>query len=120
MKKLTTVSIQKIIHFIIYINNWRKNSNLFNKFSIFSNNFTKEGKIYLRDYSFKLIYNSSGKQLFKHEHIIYNYSNFIRKLRAAEHFYIDGTFVFPHGFKQLIVILYKDNNKNICFPGAFA
>ena len=42
MKKLTAVSIQKIIHFIIYINNWKKNSNLFNKYSIFSNNFTKE------------------------------------------------------------------------------
>ena len=100
--------------------NWRKNSNLFNKFSIFSNKLTKEGKIYLRDYTFKLIYNSNGKQLFEHEHIIYISSYFIRKLRAAEHFYIDGTFVFPNGFKQLLVILYKDNNKNKRFPGAFA
>ena len=51
--------------------NWRKNSNLFNKFSIFSNKLTKERKIYLRDYTFKLIYNSNGKQLFEKEHIIY-------------------------------------------------
>ena len=58
--------------------------------------------------------------MFEHEHIIYISSYFIRKLRAAEHFYIDGTFVFPHGFKKLIAILYKDNNKNIRFPGAFA
>ena len=65
------------------------------------------------------MYNSSGKQLFEHEYIIFNSSNFIRKLRAAEHFYIDGTFIFPRGFKQLIVILYKDNNKNIRLQGAF-
>ena len=58
--------------------------------------------------------------MFEPEHIIYIASYFIRKLRAAEHFYIDGAFIFPRGFKQLIVILYKDNNKNIRFPGAFA
>ena len=81
----------------------------------------KKWKIYLCDYTFKLIYNSNGKTIiWAWAYNIYIYSYFIRKLRAAEHFYIDGTFVFPNGFKQLLVILYKDNNKNKRFPGAFA
>ena len=50
-------------------------------------------------------------KIFKSKSILLN-SYFIRKLRAAEHFYIDGAFIFPRDFKQLIVILYKDNNKN--------
>ena len=58
-------------------------------------------------------------KIFKSKSILLN-SYFIRKLRAAEHFYIDGAFIFPRGFKQLIVILYKDNNKNIRFLGVFA
>ena len=62
MEKLTEVSIIENTFSNIYYN-WRKNSNLFNKYSIFSNKFTKEGKIYLRDYSFKLIYNSSRKAI---------------------------------------------------------
>ena len=58
-------------------------------------------------------------KIFKSKSILLN-SYFIRKLRAAEHFYIDGTFIFPRGFKQLIVILSKDNNKNTRFLRVFA
>ena len=58
-------------------------------------------------------------KIFKSKSILLN-SYFIRKLGAAEHFYIDGVFIFPRGFKQLIIILYKDNNKNIRFLGVFS
>ena len=99
--------------------NWRSKSNLFNKYSIFMNNKTKNGNIYLRDYSFKYIYNDSGKKLIAHEHVIYISDFFIKKLRDAPHYYIDGTFIYPSGFNQLLVVLYYDENKNKRYPGTF-
>ena len=56
----------------------------------------------------------------KHEHIIFVSDFFIKKLIKAEHFYIDGTFIYPSEFKQLLVILYHDREKNKRFPGLFA
>ena len=47
---------------------WRSKSNLFNKFSIFTNNKNNSGNKYLRDYSYKYIYNDSGRKMFVHEH----------------------------------------------------
>ena len=45
---------------------------------------------------------------------------FINKIFKAEHIYIDGTFLFPPGFIQLIVILYRDENTGIRYPGLYA
>ena len=90
---------------------WRAKSNLFNKFSIFSNNKTTSGNIYLRDYTYKYIYNKTGKKLFIHEHKIFISDYFIKKLREALHFYIDCTFIYSPGFKQLLVILYYEKKK---------
>ena len=100
--------------------NWRKTSNLFTKFSGYSNKYTNNKEIYLRDYTLKNIYTQSGKKSIYHEHII-NISNYFnKKLRDREHFYIDGTFLYPRGFKQLIVILYYDNKALKRYPGLFA
>ena len=41
---------------------------------------------------------------------------FYKKLRESEYFYIDGTFVYPKGFKQLITILYYDNKSGRRYP----
>ena len=100
--------------------NWRKESNIFTKFSVFNNKYTNNNEIFLRDYSLKTIYSKSGKKVIFHEHMIFISNYFIKKLRDSEHFYIDGTFVFPKGFKQLIVILYYDNKSSRRFPGLFA
>ena len=43
-----------------------------------------------------------------------------RKLRESKHFYIDGTFLYPKGFSQLIVILYIDDKSGKRYPGLFA
>ena len=64
-----------------------------------------------------MAYNKSNKSLFQHEHAIFISDYFINKLNTLKHFYIDGTFVFPKGFKQLIVILFLDENINKRFPG---
>ena len=45
---------------------------------------------------------------------------FTKKLNQAEHLYIDGTFIIPPGFIQLIVILYRDDNSGVRYPGLFA
>lgn len=54
---------------------WRKTSNIFNKYSIFKNKYTKENKTFLRDYVYKLIYNDKGNKYIEHEHVIF-ISNF--------------------------------------------
>ena len=45
---------------------------------------------------------------------------FIRKLNTSKHWYVDGIFVYPENFTQLIVILYKDEILNKRLPGLFA
>ena len=100
--------------------NWRKLSNAFNKYSIFENQKTLDDKQLLRDFSQTILYNKNNNSTFQHEHIIYISDYFIKKLNKAQHFYIDGTFIFPQDFKQLIVILYLEENINKRMPGLFA
>ena len=100
--------------------NWRKTSNLFNKSCIFEKDKTLDGNQYMRDYSLTMLYKKNNKDLFKHEHIIFVSDFFINKLIKAEHYYIDGTFIYPSEFKQLLVILYHDKEKNKRYPGLFA
>ena len=45
---------------------------------------------------------------------------FINKLNKEKYFYIDRTFISPFEFKQLLVIIYYDSEKNKRFPGLFA
>ena len=97
--------------------NWRKNSNIFTKYSALENPLTKENTVFLRDYTYSNLYNKSGKTLFLHEHMIFISNYFIKQLNASEHIYIDRTFIFPPRFKQLIVILYRDETSGIRYPG---
>ena len=43
--------------------------------NIFNNNKTNNNQLFLRDYSYKILYKANGKKAFAHEHIIY-ISNF--------------------------------------------
>ena len=98
---------------------WRKNSMSFTKYSALENPLTNDNQNYLRDYTYTTLYNSSGKTQFIHEHMLFISNYFINKLSAAEHIYIDGTFLFPPGFTQLFVILYRDENTGIRYPGLY-
>ena len=97
-----------------------KNSLSFTKYSALQSPNTLENETFLRDYSYITLYNTSGKSQFEHEHMIFISNYFINKLLEATHIYIDGTFLFPDGFKQLIVILYRDENSGVRYPGLFA
>ena len=74
----------------------------------------------MRDYSITMLYKKNNKELFKHEHIIFVSRFLINKLIKEEHYYIDGTFNYSSEFKQLLVIIYHDKEKNKRFPGLFA
>ena len=100
--------------------NWRKNSNVNTKYSVFKNSLTKNKKNFLRDYCYCLLYNHTGRKQIKHEHMIFCSDYFIKKLRASKHWYIDGTWVYPKGFKQLIIILYIDDKNGKRYPGVFS
>ena len=99
---------------------WRKTSNNFKKYSIFDNQLTKEGTQFLKDYCSTMLYNKSNNTQFEHEHVIYISDYFIKKLNNSSHYYIDGTFIHPPDFKQLIVILYYDEIINKRMAGMFA
>ena len=100
--------------------NWRKSSLSFKKYSSLEYPNTKENTPFLRDYSYITLYNASGKSQFIHEHLIFVSNYFIKKLSQSVHLYIDGTFIYPPGFNQLIVILYRDENSGVRYPGLFA
>ena len=74
--------------------------------------YTINNELFLRDYNLTCLYIEKGNSIFYHEQIIFISNYFIKKLRESEHYYIDGTFVYPQGFKQLIVILYYDLKSN--------
>ena len=76
-------------------------------------------KNFLKDYIYTYIYNKSGKTNFIHEHIIYISDYFIKKLRVSLHWYIDCTFIVPPSFKQMLVILYRDENSGKRYPAFF-
>ena len=98
---------------------WKNNSLLFTKFSVFGNDKTNLKEQFLRDYTYTYYYDDKGKKLKKHEHFIF-ISNFqIRKICTSKHLYIDGTFIKPKGFTELIIILYHDEELNIRAPGCY-
>ena len=88
--------------------NLSSNTNLHSKFAIFNWSKTLDEKEYLMEYKYTLLYNNSGKKLFSHEYIIYCSNYFIKKLRNVKHWYIDGIWIYPKGFKPLIIILYYE------------
>jgi len=112
--KITENSFKNIYY------NWRRKSPLFTKFSIFTKTTTKNDQLYLRDYRYCIIYKNNGKKIFKHEHIIWCSNYFIKKLRDSEHWYIDGTCIYPKPFKQLICILYIDNKIYKRYPALYS
>ena len=51
--------------------------------------------------------------------IIYATNKNINRLAAAEHWYLDGTFIHPPGFRQILLIMYLDIITNKRIPGFY-
>ena len=60
------------------------------------------------------------KKKFEHKHILFFSDYDIRRLIASNHVLIDGTFSFPKGFSQTIIIMYLDTIVLKMIPGVFA
>ena len=76
------------------------------------------GLDYLKDYSYTYVYNKSGNSQFLQEQVIYCSDYFIKKLRSfARRWHIDCTFIVPSSFKQLLVILYRDDYSGVRYRG---
>ena len=58
--------------------NWRKLANVHNKFSIFSNLYTINNELFLRDYNLTCLYTEKGNSIFYHEQIIFISNYFIK------------------------------------------
>lgn len=62
---------------------------------------------FCRGYEEKIIF-KDNKEKFLHRHMIF-YSNFdFKRLYVSKNISIDGTYIFPKGFNQTIIILYYD------------
>lgn len=83
---LSTDKIKNIFY------NWKRNNFIFTKYSVFKNNKTIYGDIYLRDYSSKYIYKNLGNNVLLQEHIIFISSFQIRKVISPKHLFFDCTF----------------------------
>lgn len=82
--------------------------------------FNKEKKIiYLREVCYTYIYPNNINSPFLHRHINLCSQFFIKQIQKTKHIYIDGTFVFPCEFKQLIIILFYDFNTGARYPGEY-
>ena len=98
---------------------WKKNSLIFTKYSLLENIKAFDNKIFLRDYSNCFLYDNSEKKLYNHERMIFTSPFQINKIINSPHLYFVGTFVFPPGFMQMIIILYYDNEIKKRAPDAY-
>lgn len=98
---------------------WKKNNLCFKWYSVYENNKTKINKIYLREVLYTYIYLKSLNTPILHHHIIWVSPFFIKQLQNELHFYIDGTFVHPVEFKELLIILFYDITTASRYPGSY-
>ena len=77
---------------------------IFNWYSIFDNNLTLNGDIYLKDECHSYVYTPDSKKMFWHKHILWFSNYHINRMNFIHHFYIDGAFVTTKDYYQLIVI----------------
>ena len=98
---------------------WKKANLSFKWYSIFQNNKTKINKIFLREFLYTYIFTHSINKPFLHKHVIWCSPFFIKKMQMAQHIYLDGTFVHPNNFIQMLVILIYDEATQSRYPAAY-
>ena len=62
---------------------------------------------------------TKNKKSIEHKAIIF-FSDFdIKRFKISEHILLDGTFIYPTGFMQTIILMYYDNITDKMIPGIF-
>jgi hypothetical protein len=98
---------------------FRNDTDIFKWTSLFFNNTTKDNKIYLRDFQQKYIYDDNKKEFYLHRHAIFSSTYHINNIIRTKHLYIDGTFIVPKEFTQLLIVLYIYPINNIKIPDMY-
>lgn len=100
------------------INDYKNKSIKFNKEYIFLKEKNNKKKI-LREYSYFLIETYNKKESFQCEYAIWSSDLLIAHMRESKFFFIDATWYQPHGFQQLLIIMFKDVITHEKYPGFF-
>ena len=91
-----------------FINEWKRNTNRFNKTYFLENPMNRRGYIYLRNYTFTQTCTNKNK-IVNTEFFIWASDFLIIRLRNSDYLKIDATFHYPKDFKQFLIIMYYDN-----------
>ena len=73
----------------------------------------------MRDYSYFLIETYNKKECVQCEYAIWSSDLLIAHMRESRFFFIDATWHQPHGFQQLLIIMFKDIIIHEKYPGFF-
>ena len=76
------------------------------------------GEFFCRNISLKMII-SNDKKIIEHKCLIFFTDFDIKRLASSEHLLIDGTFIYPIGFMQTVIIMYFDVIIEKMIPGIF-
>ena len=72
---------------------------------VFDNNKTLDGNEFLQNQVYDILFDDKNNKQIKHMHIIFISNFFINKMRNINYIYVDGTFICPNNFSQIIIIL---------------
>jgi hypothetical protein len=81
----------------------------------YANSFIEIGPL-SKSYEVKILMNEK-KESFEHKHIIFYADFHFKRIICSKPIIINGTYVFPHGFSQTLIIMYHDIIINRFIPG---
>ena len=93
-----------------FINNQKNKSIKFTQYNIFTKNniINDDENIILKEYNYFYSYNKNNPELILNIYAIWMSDLMISHVRKTKHIFIDCTWYQTQGFKQILVILFKD------------
>ena len=98
---------------------WKSTNNIFKWPMIFDNDKTLDGNIFMKNQVYKILYDDKNDKNIKHMYINYISDFFINILRNINHIYVDGTFICPNNFAQMLIVLGYDPIVEKKYPLSF-
>ena len=99
--------------------NGKKNSNKFNKYSIFENQRNYDGEKFLKKYNFQYIECEKNKDRKLIENIIWADDANISRISESKNWLIDATYHHPTEFSKILIIYYQDIISKEKYPSFF-
>ena len=101
------------------ITKWKTTSNRFNKSTIWDNIYDKQMHLILRDFTSLFESKNNKNKINCFEYVIWANDENLKRMRKANHYYIDCTFHHPKEYKQSLIVIYKDNITDLKIPGIY-